>query len=83
MALDTVIARVCRAVGVRRALPPKGGRLRPVVEARGGIAYLWVEHLGRSGPQLALVLGLRPAAVYKAAARGQAAAGRWRRLLET
>jgi REP element-mobilizing transposase RayT len=81
LSLDTVIARVCRAVGVRRAQLTAGGRLRPVVEARAGIAYLWVEHLGRSGRQLAPVLGLRPAAVYKAAARGQAVARRWRRLL--
>ncbi len=79
--LDTVIERVCRVVGGRRTPLLARERFWPVVEARAGIAYMWVEHLGRTDRPLAPVLGLRPAAVYKAAARGQAVARRWLRLL--
>jgi hypothetical protein len=38
---------------------------------RERVAYLWVEWLGRSGRQLAQVLGIRPESVYKAARRGR------------
>ena len=52
-----------------------------VSRAREGVAYLWVDVLGRSGRRLAGPLGVRPESVYKAAKRGREAAGRWRRLL--
>ena len=50
--------------------------------ARAGIAYLWVERLGRPGRPLARVLGLHPAVVYQAARRGAAQAREWEALLE-
>ena len=77
--LESLCARVCAHGGIPAEALPGGGRVPAVTRARAGIAYLWVEHLGRSGRQLAPVLGLRPAAVYKAAARGQAVARRGRR----
>jgi len=58
-----------------------GGRRPAAVAARAGIAHLWTEVLGRPGRAIAMVLGTRPAAVYKAAARGRETATRWRRVL--
>jgi hypothetical protein len=58
-----------------------GGRLPAVTRARAGIAYLWVEHLGCPGRQLAPMLGVHPAAVYPAARRGAAKAREWEALL--
>ena len=51
-----------------------GGRTPAAVVARAGIAYCWVEGLGRPDRPLAPHLGVRPAAIPKAA--------RWRRLLQ-
>ncbi len=81
LALGTLVTRVCRHVG----LPPThlaAGTRRPAASrARAGIAYLWIEGLGHPGRPLAARLGVRPQAVYQAAARGRAAAGEWDRLL--
>ena len=52
-----------------------------MTRARAGIAYLWVERLGRPGRPLAPALGLHPAVVYQAARRGMAQAREWDRLL--
>jgi hypothetical protein len=60
---------------------PSGGRQPAVCRAREGVAYLWVEVLGRSAPPLMAALGVRPPSIYRAAARGRAAAARWRQLL--
>jgi hypothetical protein len=49
-----------------------GGRSRHVARARDGLAYLWVEVLGRSGQDLARALALHPVSVYRAARRGRA-----------
>jgi REP element-mobilizing transposase RayT len=74
-------ARVCAAVGLTPAQLAGGGRTPAAVAARAGIAYLWVEVLGRAGRPLAPHLGVQPAAIPKAARRGAATAARWRRLL--
>jgi REP element-mobilizing transposase RayT len=71
----------CGAVGLRPAQLAGGGRSPAAVTARAGIAYLWVEVFGRPGRPLAPYLGVQPAAIPKAARRGAATAGRWRRLL--
>lgn len=49
--------------------------------AREGIAYLWLEALGRIAPVLTAVLGVRLASIYRAAYRGRVRAAQWRRLL--
>jgi len=79
--LAALCARVCAAVGLRPAHLAGGGRSPAAVTARAGIAYLWVEVFGRPGRPLAPALGVHPAAIPKAARRGAATAGRWRRLL--
>ena len=63
---------------LRHAMPR---RRMVVTRARNGIAYLWVGRLGRSGRRLALVLGVAPQSVYRAAARGAARAAEWASIL--
>jgi hypothetical protein len=81
--LDAValLRKVCQA----ERLPVEGllggGRRPAVCRVREGIAYLWVEHLGRSGRQLSAALGIRPESVYRAARRGAEDQERWRRIL--
>lgn len=58
-----------------------GGRRRDVCRAREGLAYLWVEVLGRSGHQLAQEVRIRPESVYKGARRGQRKRERWRHVV--
>jgi REP element-mobilizing transposase RayT len=79
--LETLCARVCAQVGIAPDTLHGGGRLPAVTRARAGIAYLWVERLGRPGRPLAPVLGLHPAAVYPAARRGATQAREWEALL--
>lgn len=83
LALETLVARVCRHVGLRPAQLQAGSRRAAVSHARTGIAYLWVEVLGHPGRPLAARLGVRPQAVYQAVARGQAAHVEWARLVHT
>ena len=59
-----------------------GGRWAALSRVREGVAYLWVECLGRSGRQLAQALGIRPESMYKAARRGRQEARRWQQVLE-
>lgn len=80
--LEVLIARVCRRVGVPPAALAGGGRVPRLTRARQGIAYCWIEVLGRPGRPLAPVLGIRPQNVYRAAARGREAHAEWRRVLE-
>ena len=79
--LETLVTRACRAVGVSPTQLQGSGRRRNVVQAREGLAYLWVEVLGRNGRLLATRLGLKPPAICKAAHRGAADATRWRELI--
>ena len=79
--LDGVVERVCQAVGVRVEEVAGSGRRAAVSRARAGVAYLWLEWLGHSGPAAARVLGLRPQTIYEAARRGQQEAVHWQRVL--
>ncbi len=79
--LATLVARVCRHVGIAPAHLQAGSRRPAVTRARDGIAYLWVEVLGHPGRPLAPVLGVRPQAVYQAAARGRQGEAHWEQLL--
>jgi len=81
LTLDTLVARVCRQVGVLPGQLGEGSRRSAVSRARDGIAYLWVEFLGHPGRPLAPVLGVRPQAIYQAVARGREARAAWERLL--
>ena len=82
VALDTVITRVCRQLGIAGAALTGGGRRAAVQRARAGIAYLWVEVLGHPGRPLAVALGVSPQAVYQAVARGRAMRVEWARVLK-
>ncbi len=81
LALEPLVARVCRQVGLPREALGGGGRRIAVQQARAGLAYLWVEVLGHPGRSLAPVLGVQPAAIPKAARRGAKHGHVWRRLL--
>jgi hypothetical protein len=80
--LETLLVRVCQTAGLTPAQLAGGGRTPAAGLARAGLAYLWVEALGRPGRPLAPHLGVRPAAIPKAARRGAAIAPRWRQLLQ-
>jgi hypothetical protein len=79
--LESLVAQVCRQVGLAPATLQGGGRTARHTAARAGIAYLWTEVLGHPGRPLAGVLGVVPAAVYNAARQGAAQAPTWQRLL--
>jgi len=79
--LERLVTRVCRHVGVDPTALRGGGRAPEVIRARNGIAYLWVEVLGRPGRPLAPVLGVRPQNVYQAAKRGAQTPAQWTRML--
>jgi len=81
LALAALIARVCRHVGVPPTALAGGGRNPTLTRARAGIAYLWVDVLGRPGRALAPDLGVHPSAIPKAARRGALAAAEWHSLL--
>lgn len=81
LTLEALVARVCRRVGVPPAALAGGGRVPRLTRARQGIAYCWIEVLGRPGRPLAPVLGIRPQNVYRAAMRGREAHAEWRRIL--
>jgi len=82
VSLELLIARVCQAEEVRIESVGGGGRKAELCRVREGIAYLWLEWLGRSGRQLAGPLGVQPESIYRAARRGQRDAKRWQKLLE-
>jgi len=81
LSLNALLTRVCRQVGLAPITLLGGGRTPTLTRARAGVAYLWVEVLGRSGRALAPSLGVHPSAIPKAVRRGALAAGEWRRLL--
>ena len=82
VALDTVITRVCRHLGLSRAALTGGGRRAALQRARARIAYLWVEVLGHPARPLAQFLGVSPQAVYQAVARGRETRAEWERVLK-
>ncbi len=79
--LDTLLERVGHHLGVPVSALAGGGRTPTLIRARAGIAYLWVEVLGRSGRALAPALGVHPSAIPKAARRGTLCAAEWGRML--
>jgi len=81
VSLETLCNRVCRHVGLPPTALAGGGRTQVLTRARAGLAYLWVEVLGRSGRALAPTLGVHPSAIPKAARRGARAAAMWRTLV--
>ena len=82
VALDTVITRVCRHLGLAPAALTGGGRRTALQRARAGVAYLWVEVLGHPARPLAQSLGVSPQAVYQAVARGRETRAEWERVLK-
>ena len=79
--LATLVARVAAATGCPPTALQAGSRRAPVARARAGLAYLAVAVWGYSGPAVAAWLGVRASAVYRAAARGEAARAAWEALL--
>ena len=79
--LARLLGTVCRQVGLTPTQLQGGTRRPAAARAREGIAYLWVTVWGRSGRQLAPLLGIGPQAVYKAAQRGQQDPTEWDRLV--
>ena len=82
LSLKALMERVCEVEGVSAEVVKGGGRRAELCRVREGIAYLWVEYLGRSGRQLAFPLGVRAESVYKAVRRGHLEGKRWGKLLE-
>jgi REP element-mobilizing transposase RayT len=79
--LTMLADRVTRAAKVTVEALLGGGRRREVARAREGLAYLWVEVLGRSGRALSRQLHVRPESVLREARRGREERLRWDRLL--
>ena len=79
--LEELLARVCRTVELPIAHLTGGARTPRVSRARAGLAYLWVEVLGRPSRPLAAALGVQPAAIPKAARRGLQDAREWEQIL--
>lgn len=79
--LAALAERVARAAQMPVEALLGGGRRREVARARAGLAYLWVEVLGRSGRALCRELRIRPESVLRGARRGREERGRWDRLL--
>ncbi len=79
--LETLIRKVAKAAHFRPGALIGGGRGRALTRARDGLAYLWVEGLGRSGRELARALAIQPVSVYRAAHRGHERRAEWDHLL--
>jgi hypothetical protein len=79
--LQALVQWVSREGNVTAEALLGGGRRPEVVKARDGLAYLWIETLGRSGRVLAQELQIRPESVYKGARRGREDRAHWDRLL--
>jgi hypothetical protein len=80
--LEALVEKVCEVEGVRPEEGAGGGQRAALCRLRKGVAYLWIEWLGHSGPQVAQALGIRPEAVYRVAHRGRQEGERWRQVLE-
>jgi REP element-mobilizing transposase RayT len=76
----TFLRRISRAIGQRPTALAGGGRAPTLTRARAGLAYLWMEVLGRSGRELATALGVPPQTLYQAAKRVRSTAAEWQRL---
>ena len=66
--------------GVRAEELRRSGRRAAVSRARAGVAYLWLEWVGQSGPGAARALGVQRATLYAVARRGRPEAAYWEQL---
>ena len=80
--LGALIAQVAEASQLLPEALSGGGRSRAITHARDGVAYLWVEVLGRSARELARALQLQPFSVCRAVQRGRAERESWWRVVE-
>jgi hypothetical protein len=78
---DLLVTKVCKETGLTREALTSGSRFREHIRARDGLAYLWIECLGRSGRELARQINIRPESTCRAGRRGRDESERWRRLL--
>jgi chromosomal replication initiation ATPase DnaA len=69
VSLDTLINRVLNDMGIDRERISAGEKNRRITKARALLAYIWIRHLGRSGYELAKVLGVSPQSLYAASGR--------------
>lgn len=74
---EKLIKQVCQEIGVDVEELQGGGRRAVVSRARAGIAYLWVEWLGRSGGTIARAVGVHPVTIYEVARRGRQETAYW------
>jgi REP element-mobilizing transposase RayT len=79
--LPALLRKVAAATAISPTALTGGGRSRAIARARDGLAYLWVEVLGRSGHALARAVALHPVSVYRAARRGRAHQALWNPLV--
>ena len=70
--LVTLEKRICQQYGVPAGALRGGGRTRVVSKARAILCYVWVRYLGRSGRELARLLGVGPQGVYWACRKVEA-----------
>jgi putative transposase len=70
--LATLERRIGEHCGVPVGSLRGGGRSRAVSEARAILCYVWVRYLGRSGRELARLLGVGPQGVYWACRKVEA-----------
>ncbi len=80
--LDTLVHRVGTSLGVSPGAVGGRGRVGRAPQARQLVAYLWVEHLGRPGSELARAWGWSRGQVSWAAKRGAEVSQRWRHEIE-
>ena len=69
--IDGLIDRICEDMRISKEAMQGGGRNRAVTRARTALAYTWVRYLGRSGHELANVLGVSPQALYASSSRAE------------
>ncbi|MBI2061578.1 MAG: transposase [Nitrospirae bacterium] len=77
VSLPVLLGRVCREMGVSAEAVLGGSRRRDVSRVRAVVAYVWTEHLGRSGRALAQALGVRPVSIWHGARRAGAGRAEW------
>lgn len=82
VSFPTLVERISRDLSVHGDLLRTPTRVRAVSEARAALAHVWVNRLGRTGPDLARQLGLSVVAVYRAAARGARSGASWTRKVD-
>lgn len=63
--------KICAEFALRPDAIHGRGRTHAVAAARGALAYLWMECLGRSSLSLAAALDLDPVSIRRAARRGR------------